>query len=165
MQHLQEGGNNLFSPALRMHRGPLGNLAGMRWCGETNRYYSTATRRDLGLHDDVGNVRGSSDNHSSATEAVRVTPVQHRIIETLPPTRRKRERVASIECSICLRQAVDHRIDPRMRFVQLPCLHSFHLYCIEQWLSSRSGSCPLCRGSVDTSLAVAAESLGSNRSH
>lgn len=125
---------------------PLGNVPGMRWCHQTNRYYAVARQ----AHDRCS----PSSGRVASLETVRTTPVEPNIVKSLPT--RKRNRKASIECSICLRSAMDHKTDPRMRFVSLPCSHSFHLYCIEKWLLKRSGSCPLCRIAVDTSMATAA---------
>ena len=137
--------------------GPLGPLPNMRWCDKSNRYYAVM---DAGLmHNSLDDTYcRDSPTDSDPCEQVRSTPVDTAILHTLPKISRKRERIQSIECSICYRNTSNPKSDPRMRFVNLPCGHTFHLYCIEQWLSKRSGSCPNCRQPVDTSLAAAAGS-------
>jgi hypothetical protein len=139
--------------------GPLGHIPGMRWCGESNRYFAeiaaSSTRCDPV---DMVHPHPEAVNRMTALNSVRLMPVQPEIVRSLPLMSRKRGRIASADCVICLRSGLDHRTDPRLRFVQLPCKHSFHLYCVEEWLVNRSGSCPVCRQAVDTSLAVAAGS-------
>ena len=136
-------------------KGPLGELPNMKWCGETNRYYAAQ-----GTHG--ANMESCNTHGIDPTEAEQIIkqPVDPRIVDTLPRLMapKKRGRSQSIECSICYRNTVHHTMDPRMRFVSLPCAHSFHLYCVEEWLVKRNGSCPLCRQSVDVSLTIAAKS-------
>ena len=133
--------------------GPLGELPNMRWCGETNRYYASKNINQDHIESSL------VDLDQSAVEPIVRLPVHQRIVDTLPQlARKKRERAQSIECSICYRNTVHHTADPRMRFVSLPCTHSFHLYCIDEWLVKRNGSCPLCRQAVDVSLETAARS-------
>lgn len=132
--------------------GPLGQLHNMKWCGETNRYY--ADRVEYAEH-----VSMDAVERSSVDEVVN-RPIQRGIIDTLPRvSNKKRSRGQSIECSICYKSSVPHTVDPRMRFVSLPCDHAYHLYCIEEWLVKRRGSCPLCRRCVDVSLEAAAMSI------
>jgi hypothetical protein len=137
--------------------GPLGKLPNMRWCGESNRYYTTINPH-LVCHEG-NNPSHQDDNYEAPISQVQSSPVDQVILDTLPRLSRKRERIQSIECSICFRNTAHSKTDPRMRFVTLPCGHPFHLYCIEQWLSKRNGSCPNCREPVDTSLATAARSV------
>lgn len=49
----------------------------------------------------------------------------------------------SVDCSICFES------NPKGGVVKvlLPCVHSYHVECIEEWLSQRR-SCPLCRASI-----------------
>jgi hypothetical protein len=135
------------------YKGPLGELPNMRWCGETNRYYAAK---------DWVPYQAESAQSRSATFAdidrILKRPVDKRIVETLPRLN-KRGRAQSVECSICYKSSVHHTMDPRMRFVSLPCSHAFHLYCIDEWLVKRNGSCPLCRQAVDISLETAAKSF------
>ena len=136
---------------------PLGPIPGMRWCPESKRYFSSAA--DSVSLDSF--ISGSEVNsvYSLATESVRKTPVTEQFLRTLPQKTRKRNRAGSDDCSICLRSGINGKDDPRMRFITLQCRHSFHFYCAAQWLTKRSGSCPVCRSAVDTSLYVAASSF------
>jgi len=138
-----------------MGDGPLGEISGMTWCGESNRYYAKQLEFRNHFQSDILNDECS--NAQLNLENVRLAPVHTNITRSLPVMRSKRSRADSVDCAICLRSGADHKLDPRCRFVQLPCRHSFHLYCVEQWLSRRSGSCPTCRTPVDSSLATAAK--------
>jgi len=147
-----------------MSSGPLGELPGMRWCGETNRYYSVQRSNPIIPSNSYGSVANQVSFPKDTLESVRLAPVNPTVLASLPTHSRKRNRAESEDCYICLRNGQDHRTDPRMRFVQLPCKHSFHLYCIERWLCHKSGSCPLCRTPADTSLSIAA-AAASNSLH
>ncbi len=135
--------------------GPLGVLPNMRWCRETQRYYTTLPQ-SLQCDRDSSKVHPQeSSRPNNLTEylnRVAQVPANTRIVSTL----KKRGRIQSSECSICLRSAQSNNGDPRMRFVSLPCRHSFHLYCIEEWLCKRNGSCPVCRSPADVALSQAA---------
>lgn len=51
------------------------------------------------------------------------------------------------ECSICLEQLTEpQRFDCSVRC--LPCLHSFHRNCINNWLQHNS-TCPVCRSDIN----------------
>jgi hypothetical protein len=144
-----------FILLIMSQQGPCGNIKGMRWCGETNRYYAesgSGTQPSAYGYPETPSV-GSQE---SPLDQVRHTPVTERLLQSLPGRNKKRSRAQSEDCSICLRNGVDQRADPRMRFVTLPCSHAFHFYCAAQWLTKRSGCCPTCRTPVDSSLATAA---------
>ena len=47
---------------------------------------------------------------------------------------------AGTNCTICQH---DFEVGDRIR--GLKCLHLFHALCIDNWLTKRSGACPLCR--------------------
>jgi hypothetical protein len=47
----------------------------------------------------------------------------------------------SEECSICLEAT-------KGTYLALPCLHKFHLHCIEEWFK-RARTCPLCQRKVE----------------
>ena len=136
---------------------PLGKIQGMRWCCESNRYYADDPNRFA--RGPLAASSSISPQHSDPIEYVRRTPVQKKIVTSLPRVSKKRSNIGSIECAICLRGVVDNQPGSSMRFIDLPCKHSFHMNCIENWLSHKSGSCPLCRIPVDTSLATAAASI------
>ena len=135
---------------------PFGDIRGMRWCGQTNRYYAQSGVTHNSAEFNIDTSR--TTELGNQLEVVRHTPVDGRLLRSLPTQSRKRGRVGSEDCSICLRSGIDQKADPRMRFLTLPCQHAFHFYCAAQWLTKRSGSCPICRAPVDTSLAVAAAS-------
>ncbi|RKP34316.1 hypothetical protein BJ085DRAFT_6309, partial [Dimargaris cristalligena] len=42
-------------------------------------------------------------------------------------------------CSICLDDMVR-----KQKVRQLPCLHFYHMECIDEWLIYKSSICPLC---------------------
>lgn len=138
-----------------MTLGPLGVLAGLRWCAISERYFANDP-----LCEDSQRMgsRPIEVDPQEQFDSVRLVPVQSNIVKTLPLISRKRCRAQSIECGICLRSSAGAHADPRCRFLQLPCRHSFHMYCVERWLSKHSGSCPSCRTPVDTSMATAARS-------
>jgi hypothetical protein len=46
-------------------------------------------------------------------------------------------------CSVCLD---DIKSGDKLR--KLPCGHSFHLPCIDAWLTERQSTCPLCKEQV-----------------
>jgi hypothetical protein len=140
---------------------PLGSIHGMRWCGETNRYYSlgSGVSQSVQTPHSTDNIGPSyRDSRYNPIEQVRSCPVTETLLRSLTLHRKKRQRAESEDCAICLRQGIDGKADPRMRFISLPCSHSFHFYCVAGWVTKRSGSCPICRTPLDTSLAVAASS-------
>jgi hypothetical protein len=149
-------------PMSRSQPGPLGDLPNMRWCPVSQRYFADGSRVNDTTMDDYSYNSYETANHmtseSSILDKVRLAPVDKRIL----PSLKKRSRAYSDACAICHRSAVDAMADRRMRFVSLPCKHTFHLYCVEQWLSNRNGSCPLCRSPVDTALAAAATAASSH---
>ncbi|CAD6265109.1 unnamed protein product [Miscanthus lutarioriparius] len=56
---------------------------------------------------------------------------------------------AGAECAVCL---ADFRDGERLRVLP-PCLHAFHIDCIDAWLQS-AASCPLCRAAVSDPAAI-----------
>jgi hypothetical protein len=142
--------------------GPLGDLPNMRWCVVSQRYFTDRSRADKITMDEYHPYNSDETANQMTSESVldkvRLAPVDKRIMSSL----KKRPRAYSDVCAICHRSAVDTKADRRMRFVSLPCQHTFHLYCVEQWLCNRNGSCPLCRSPVDTALAAAATAASSH---
>jgi len=48
------------------------------------------------------------------------------------------------QCTIC------HDIIPRIELQSLPCSHTFHVQCIQQWFETRTEqTCPVCKQTVD----------------
>ena len=47
------------------------------------------------------------------------------------------------ECSICLSTMVEEEVR------SLPCIHTFHVKCIDRWLLKKSARCPLCRRALN----------------
>uniref|UniRef100_A0A1I7TA90 RING-type domain-containing protein n=1 Tax=Caenorhabditis tropicalis TaxID=1561998 RepID=A0A1I7TA90_9PELO len=54
--------------------------------------------------------------------------------------------MASNECAICM---IDFEPGERIRF--LPCMHSFHQECVDEWLM-KSFTCPSCLEPVDSTI-------------
>ncbi|KAH6967333.1 hypothetical protein EDB82DRAFT_518345 [Fusarium venenatum] len=52
----------------------------------------------------------------------------------------------TIACSICTEDFVEG-----VKLRMLPCGHLYHPQCIDQWLTDRSRTCPLCRVNLATS--------------
>lgn len=50
----------------------------------------------------------------------------------------------SISCSVCLEE-----FDEKTLHRTLPCEHSYHPHCIENWLINSSNTCPFCRKVVE----------------
>jgi hypothetical protein len=57
-----------------------------------------------------------------------------------PVTKYESDKGTESACTICLENFVEEE-DVRM----LPCAHTFHLVCIDTWLTKKSGTCPCCR--------------------
>lgn len=43
-------------------------------------------------------------------------------------------------CDVCYED-----LGPQALYRQLPCQHTFHKACIDQWICKRDASCPFCR--------------------
>ena len=52
------------------------------------------------------------------------------------------EEEISKTCSVCINEYVTGN-----KLRQLPCMHEFHIHCIDRWLSENS-TCPICRQPV-----------------
>ncbi|KAI8814811.1 hypothetical protein BJ742DRAFT_190444 [Cladochytrium replicatum] len=55
--------------------------------------------------------------------------------------------ISAFTCAICIQEYAD---GDRLR--ELPCRHSFHVSCIDPWLTSHSAACPLCKRSAGPSV-------------
>merc|ERR1719229_266534 len=54
------------------------------------------------------------------------------------------------KCMVCMEQFV---VGEALRV--LPCLHRYHQRCIDEWLSSRSPECPICKRDItDTAVPL-----------
>mmetsp|Transcript_19676 Transcript_19676/g.47718 ORF Transcript_19676/g.47718 Transcript_19676/m.47718 type:complete len:183 (-) Transcript_19676:52-600(-) len=66
-------------------------------------------------------------------------------VKWTPPTHSEAARACSDEddgCAICMEQYFENQA-----MSKLPCSHTFHQTCAEQWLS-RSSTCPVCMAQV-----------------
>ncbi|KAL6581087.1 E3 ubiquitin-protein ligase sdir1 [Orobanche minor] len=52
-----------------------------------------------------------------------------------------------LTCSVCLEQVNDGEL-----IRSLPCLHQFHVNCIDPWLRQQ-GTCPVCKFSAGSRLS------------
>ncbi|KAJ1373010.1 hypothetical protein KIN20_035329 [Parelaphostrongylus tenuis] len=68
-----------------------------------------------------------------------------RLLEQIPADEFNAD-MRSSECAICM---VDFECGEKVRF--LPCMHSFHEACVDDWLM-RSFTCPSCLEPVDSTI-------------
>ncbi|WKX94230.1 hypothetical protein Q1695_011469 [Nippostrongylus brasiliensis] len=68
-----------------------------------------------------------------------------RLLEQIPADEFRSD-MRSSECAICM---VDFEHGEKVRF--LPCMHSFHQTCVDDWLM-RSFTCPSCLEPVDSTI-------------
>merc|ERR1711964_599225 len=55
------------------------------------------------------------------------------------------------ECSVCLTEILGNYTDDGQKPKSLPCKHTFHTACVDQWIRTKpsaAGACPECRGRV-----------------
>ncbi|CAG9322246.1 unnamed protein product [Blepharisma stoltei] len=80
-------------------------------------------------------------NRAGAPRRVYHKPVQRPAdsskVRNFPVSRFKSEE--NVSCTICMEQ-----IKKKEKVKTLPCMHIFHPYCIDEWLS-RSNQCPICK--------------------
>ncbi|XP_010550471.1 PREDICTED: receptor homology region, transmembrane domain- and RING domain-containing protein 1 [Tarenaya hassleriana] len=76
--------------------------------------------------------------------------VDVKLVETLPcfTYRDFSQNHAGETCAICLE---DYRLGENLRL--LPCQHSFHLSCVDSWLTKWGTSCPVCKLDIRTHTA------------
>ncbi|KNC74394.1 hypothetical protein SARC_13057, partial [Sphaeroforma arctica JP610] len=70
------------------------------------------------------------------------------LIHALPTETLSKAAIAKLEegsqnCCICLE---DFKAGEKMK--RLPCLHTYHDHCIDEWLSRR-GTCPVCKHALE----------------
>ena len=53
----------------------------------------------------------------------------------------------SVPCCICMTEETACS-EPRRDVAYLPCLHTFHTACIQEWLERGKDSCPVCNTPV-----------------
>ncbi|KAL2482745.1 E3 ubiquitin-protein ligase [Forsythia ovata] len=75
-------------------------------------------------------------------------PAPESVVDSFPvKTHRKPEKLESgddnQQCYICL---AEYEEGDKIRV--LPCLHEYHMACVDKWLKEIHGVCPLCRGDV-----------------
>eukprot|EP00808_Paulinella_micropora_P025956 g36558.t1 len=61
----------------------------------------------------------------------------------IPRRRYSHGAVHNDSCAICLDD-----FEPGLMIKVLPCLHGFHVDCIDPWLRNRSDLCPICKASI-----------------
>lgn len=64
----------------------------------------------------------------------------HKFGESLPENENGEAGSDCVTCHICL-DDFEHGDDLRT----LPCCHSFHMRCVDVWLTEKSSCCPVCR--------------------
>ncbi|CAD6245585.1 unnamed protein product [Miscanthus lutarioriparius] len=134
-------------------------------------YYLFLTRCGLlffwrpgGTHDDDDVLAGPYHRHRRVVVTVhepgppRRSGLEEAAIRRIPTFRYRHGHLvlavaeakqAGAECAVCL---ADFRDGERLRVLP-PCLHAFHIDCIDAWLQS-AASCPLCRAAVSDPAAL-----------
>ncbi|CAE8625304.1 unnamed protein product, partial [Polarella glacialis] len=153
--------------------GPLGDLPGLEWDAERNRYF----RRQAPAGGAASASPSSSDAPAESQPLVAQIPVSATVALTikevqfpLRPVRSRRrgrgggpfqragsgvDQEGQSVCPVCLED-----FERGEKLLQLPlCSHLFHRRCLEPWMAQR-GSCPSCRAPVDAALHVAQQASG-----
>jgi Ring finger domain len=116
--------------------GYLGELPGLVWDQEKEKYFSR-------VQSDVIRVAVNDELLDEEKKVdVRSVPVDERVVELLI----KESKMIHGECGVCSEHGKLN--------IQLNCGHSFHDACLIPWVKIK-GSCPICRGAVDTALNIA----------
>lgn len=92
------------------------------------------------------NVQRTADQ---LTEADQIKLLKRMTLIQQLPTRLYNEEKKNKECAICM---IDFELNDETKY--LPCLHTYHKSCIDQWLI-RSLICPSCIQPVDAGLLTA----------
>ncbi|MCL7044702.1 hypothetical protein MKW94_026597 [Papaver nudicaule] len=88
-------------------------------------------------------VLGFRNNSVTTETATDNGGLDQKVIETFPEivySALKNKGNVPEKCAICL---YDYEVGDMLRF--LPCDHSFHTGCIDNWLVSHGTTCPYCR--------------------
>uniref|UniRef100_A0A158P9Y7 RING-type domain-containing protein n=1 Tax=Angiostrongylus cantonensis TaxID=6313 RepID=A0A158P9Y7_ANGCA len=91
----------------------------------------------------VARQRAAADENKLREDAQRQRV--KRLLEQIPADEFHSD-MRSSECAICM---VDFECGEKVRF--LPCMHSFHQTCVDDWLM-RSFTCPSCLEPVDSTI-------------
>lgn len=132
-------------------------------------YYLVLTRCGLlffwrpGMHDDDDDVAAGPGHRRHVVVTVHDEPprrsgMEEAAIRRIPTFRYRHGSTRLVlaaeakqaACAVCL---ADFRDGERLRVLP-PCLHAFHIDCIDAWLQS-AASCPLCRAAVSDPAALA----------
>ncbi len=76
-------------------------------------------------------------------------PVQENVVCTLDETEKNKLEKVILEnnldkcCSVCMDE-----LEKDNEVINLPCGHTFHSHCIEEWLSKYNYNCPVCKKEV-----------------
>ncbi|CAA0819951.1 RING/U-box superfamily protein [Striga hermonthica] len=74
-------------------------------------------------------------------------PAQESVVNSFPvKTHRKTEMKSADDVSQCYICLAEYEDGDEIRV--LPCLHEYHMSCVDKWLKEIHGVCPLCRGDV-----------------
>ncbi|ORZ05991.1 hypothetical protein BCR42DRAFT_427435 [Absidia repens] len=101
--------------------------------------FPTRTISEKDVHDrENGKTENKNKRHSTVTvSSVNTTGQLSSKGVTLS---RKSADIDDNTCVICL-----DALDVGQKVRQLPCEHEYHCHCIDPWLTSKSGECPLCK--------------------
>ncbi|ORX90034.1 hypothetical protein K493DRAFT_63170 [Basidiobolus meristosporus CBS 931.73] len=67
-----------------------------------------------------------------------------------PEFKSENEEAAQSVCAVCLD---DFKVGDEVR--ELPCCHIYHVDCIDPWLTTKSGTCPMCKLAISSDLTPA----------
>lgn len=84
---------------------------------------------------------GNTEEQNSMEQQKRVKT----LLSQIPAMTFKKE-MGEMECAICMEEL---NVGERVRY--LPCMHLFHLDCVDDWLA-RNFSCPSCLEPVDSTM-------------
>eukprot|EP00656_Telonema_subtile_P057750 TRINITY_DN9576_c0_g1_i1.p1 TRINITY_DN9576_c0_g1~~TRINITY_DN9576_c0_g1_i1.p1 ORF type:complete len:199 (+),score=39.98 TRINITY_DN9576_c0_g1_i1:1-597(+) len=98
-----------------------------------------ATYEDfIRLEEQLGNANAGAD-----TETIEQSTQRHRFVPHPDAKEATREQTSNMTCAVCLSD-FDAGDDLRV----LPCKHSFHSACVDQWLAINK-TCPICKREID----------------
>ncbi|CAB3978066.1 E3 ubiquitin- ligase RNF181 [Paramuricea clavata] len=80
----------------------------------------------------------------SYSDHLKAPPASKKVVEELPRKTSKNTPTGKASCPVCLETYENTEI-----YIELPCKHKFHEYCILSWLK-QTNSCPVCRHELPT---------------